>query len=69
MHILHQALVFYRVAATLYMYKCYLCGRSDTALLEGYVKGVGAVLLCPDCWRKLAEENKLLAGASGGCNC
>jgi hypothetical protein len=52
------------------MYRCHICGRSDTALLEGYIKGVGSVLLCPDCWRKLAEENRLLAGASGGgCNC
>jgi len=52
------------------MYRCHICGRSDTELLEGYIKGVGSVLLCPDCWRKLAEENRLLAGASGGgCNC
>ncbi len=51
-------------------YKCAMCGREDTPLLEATVKGVGAVLICPDCWQRLMSENKILAGSSaGGCAC
>lgn len=55
--------------STAVVYKCHICGRSDTALLEASVKGLGVVLLCPDCWRRLSEENKIVVGAGGGCNC
>jgi len=51
------------------MFKCSICGRSDTALLEAYIKNLGSALVCPDCWSKLMSENKLLVGASGGCAC
>ncbi|MEM1615663.1 MAG: hypothetical protein QW598_07080 [Pyrobaculum sp.] len=50
-------------------YKCAICGKENTPLLEAYVKDVGSVLICPECWSKLMAENKILVGASGGCAC
>ena len=50
-------------------FRCAICGREDTPLLEANVKGMGAVLVCPECWSKLMAENKIIIGTSGGCAC
>ncbi|MCC6020866.1 MAG: hypothetical protein LM577_05815 [Thermoproteaceae archaeon] len=51
-------------------YRCAICGRDNTPLLEANVKGMGFALICPSCWSKLAAENRILVSSSGGgCSC
>ncbi len=51
------------------MYRCSLCGRDDTALLEAKHRTMGTVLVCPECWSKLYEANEIVSGSGGGCAC
>lgn len=56
--------------STMAMYRCAICGKEDTPLLEANVKERGVVLICPDCWYRLMSENRIVMGSSsGGCAC
>ena len=51
-------------------YRCAICGREDTSLLEAYIKDKGPALICPMCWERLMAENKIVVGSTGvGCPC
>ncbi|AET32686.1 MAG: hypothetical protein ACPL3C_03295 [Pyrobaculum sp.] len=52
------------------VYRCAICGREDTPLLEANIKDRGPALVCPECWSKLMAENKIVMGSTGGgCAC
>jgi len=55
------------------MYRCAICGKTDTALLEARHKTMGNIMVCPSCWSKLYELNELISSGGGGggsgCGC
>lgn len=49
--------------------KCAICNKSGISLLEANHKELGYLMVCQECWKKLSEQNMLVSGSSGSCEC
>jgi hypothetical protein len=54
------------------MGECGICGKNGEklSLLSAHHKELGRVLVCRECWVKLYDENRMVAGSTGsGSSC